>query len=226
MLRIEKLSKSFGKKTLLQSISLQLKSGEVHGIVGENGAGKTTFFKCIAQLESHQGTVVFSDASQTPSIGFLETNPQFLSKMTGKEYLQLLCNARNINAVNFEDSNLFDLPLQQYASTYSTGMKKKLALTGILLQQNDIFILDEPFNGVDIQSNILIKEIIKKLQEKGKIILLSSHIFTTLQDTCDFLHYLKAGKIEKSVEKEKFPFIEELMKDAALHNKLQKFNIK
>jgi ABC-2 type transport system ATP-binding protein len=227
MISIHKLSKSYGKKNILHEIDLQCNPGEIHGIVGENGAGKTTLFKCIASLESFQGKIQHTEIVNIKNtIGFLETNPEFLSKITGKEYLQLLCNARNIKNVNFEEKNIFDLPLQQYAETYSTGMKKKLALTGILLQENEIFILDEPFNGVDIYSNIIIKELLKSLQKKGKIIILSSHIFSTLQDTCDYLHYLKAGKIKKSVQKENFKMIEELMKDAGLEEKLKRLNIK
>lgn len=227
MIHIRNLSKSYGKKNILQRIELQCNPGEIHGIVGENGAGKTTLFKCIAGLESYQGDIHHTEIINIKNtIGFLETNPKFLSKITGKEYLQLLCNARNIKHVDFEEKNIFELPLKQYAETYSTGMKKKLALTGILLQKNEIFILDEPFNGVDIYSNIIIKELLKSLKEKGKIIILSSHIFSTLQDTCDNLHYLSAGKIEKSVKKEKFKMIEELMKDAGLAEKLNKLNIK
>jgi len=226
MLSIQNLSKFFGKKTILDAIQLQCKPGEINGIVGENGAGKTTLFKCITGLESYQGEIKYATTNIKNTIGFLETNPKFLSKITGKEYLQLLCNARSIKSVNFEETNIFDLPLQQYAETYSTGMKKKLALTGVLLQNNEIFILDEPFNGVDIQSNIIIKELLKKLKEKGKIVLLSSHIFSTLQDTCDHLHYLKAGKIKKSLKKENFKIIENLMKDAALGEKIRNFNIK
>lgn len=226
MLTIHTLSKSFGEKNILEAIQLQCKPGEINGIVGENGAGKTTLFKCITGLESYQGEINYTNTPIKNTIGFLETNPEFLSKITGKEYLQLICNARNIKHVNFDEQNIFDLPLNQYAETYSTGMKKKLALTGVLLQNNEIFILDEPFNGVDIQSNLIIKELLKKLKKKGKIVLLSSHIFSTLQDTCDHLHYLKAGKIKKSVEKKNFEIIENLMKDGDLEEKIKKLNIK
>ncbi|WP_420572481.1 ATP-binding cassette domain-containing protein [Kordia sp.] len=226
MLSISNLSKSYGKNKILDTITLEFNPGEIHGVVGENGAGKTTLFKSIAGLETHEGNVQHTHVSVKNTIGFLETNPEFLSKITGREYLQLLCNARHIKNVDFDEKNIFDLPLKQYAETYSTGMKKKLALTGVLLQQNEIFILDEPFNGVDIHSNLIIKELLKSLKEKGKIVILSSHIFSTLQDTCDYLHYLKAGKIENSVKKEKFNMIEELMKDAGLKDKIKKFNIK
>ncbi|MBC8753669.1 ATP-binding cassette domain-containing protein [Kordia sp. YSTF-M3] len=226
MLSITNLSKSYRKKQILSAIELQFNPGEIHGIVGENGAGKTTLFKCIAGLESHEGNIQYTSVNIKNTIGFLETNPEFLSKITGKEYLQLLCNARNIKDVNFEAQNIFELPLKQYAETYSTGMKKKLALTGVLLQNNNIFILDEPFNGVDIHSNLIIKELLKSLKEKGKIIVLSSHIFSTLEDTCDYLHYLKDEKIKKTVKKENFSIIENLMKDAGFKEKIKNFNIK
>jgi ABC-2 type transport system ATP-binding protein len=72
-------------------------------------------------------------------------------------------------------------------------MKKKLAITAILLQENSYFILDEPFNGLDIQSNIILTEIILKLKELDKIVLISSHIFSTLSDTCDEIHLLRKG---------------------------------
>ena len=147
------------------------------------------------------GKIEYSNGILKNVTGFLYTNPYFLSKITGLEYLQLLCNARNIQVNNLEDKNIFDLPLNQYADTYSTGMKKKLALTAILLQNNDVFILDEPFNGVDIQSNIVIKEVLVKLKELNKIVILSSHIFSVLGETCDLLHHLKNGEIIKSVRR-------------------------
>jgi len=225
MIQINTLNKSYGKKNVLNNININFNKGEVVGIVGENGAGKTTLFKCIAELESYKGEVDYADGVLKNTLGFLDTNPFFLSKITGKEYLQLLANARDIELNNLEENNIFDLPLNQYADTYSTGMKKKLALTAILIQKNDIFILDEPFNGVDIQSNIIIQEIIKKLKNLNKIVIISSHIFSTLNESCDVLHHLREGKIIKSVEKENFKLIEEDMKSELVGGVIDKLNL-
>nr|NQU92479.1 ATP-binding cassette domain-containing protein [Bacteroidota bacterium] len=226
MIIIKSLHKSYGNKRILKNITLSFNKGEIHGIVGENGAGKTTLFKCIAGLEKHEGTTDYTKGTLKNVTGFLSTNPYFLSKITGQEYLQLLCNARNIKVKNLKDKNIFDLPLNQFADTYSTGMKKKLALMAILLQNNDVFILDEPFNGVDIQSNIVIKEVLIKLKALDKIVILSSHIFSTLSETCDFLHHLKGGEIVKSVRKGEFETIENEMKLAGIENIIDKLDLK
>ena len=156
MIKVENLSKNYGKNHVLKNISISFEASKVIGIVGENGAGKTTLFRCIAGLEKFDGNISSDFEILKNHIGFLPTIPFYFLKITAKEYLQLLANARDIKLDNIDERNIFDLPLNQYASTYSTGMKKKLALTAILLQKNDVFILDEPFNGVDIQSNILI----------------------------------------------------------------------
>ena len=127
---------------------------------------------------------------------------------------------------NIEEKNIFDLPLNQYASTYSTGMKKKLALTAILLQQNDIFILDEPFNGVDIQSNLVITEIIKKFKKLEKTVIISSHIFSTLSDICDEIYLMKNGEIIKKVEQVDFVKLENEMKEFTIGNRIDKLELK
>lgn len=171
MIKIENLSKKFGVKKVLNSINLNFEKGTIYGVVGENGAGKTTLFKCISGLEAYSGKISSDFISLKSKLGLLLTEPFFFSKITGKEYLQLLTNARQVELLNVQDKNIFDLPLNQYTSTYSSGMKKKLALTAVLLQQNEIFILNEPFNGVDIQSNLVIIEIIKKLKALGKMII-------------------------------------------------------
>ena len=105
-------------------------------------------------------------------------------------------------------------------------MKKKLAITAILLQENECFILDEPFNGVDIQSNIILTEIILKLKELNKTVLVSSHIFSTLSDTCDEIHLLRKGEQIKSVQKVNFKFLEQEMKETTIGNRIEKLELK
>lgn len=221
MIKIEKLSKFYGKKQVLNSIDLEFKKGKVYGIVGENGAGKTTLFRCISGLENFKGNISSDYAKLKDHLGLLLTEPYFFSKITGKEYIQLLANARQTELTNIEDKNIFDLPLNQYASTYSTGMKKKLALTAILLQENNVFILDEPFNGIDIQSNLIITEIIKRFKKLEKTVIISSHIFSTLANTCDEIFLMKNGKILKKVDQDDFNILEKEMKEFTIGNRIR-----
>jgi ABC-2 type transport system ATP-binding protein len=226
MIKIGNLSKAFGTHEVLKNISLTFEKGNVYGIVGENGSGKTTLFRCIAGLEKHSGTIQCEHDKLKNHLGFLQTDPYFFPKITGREYLQLFCNARKIDENNFDGKNIFDLPLNQYAVTYSTGMKKKLALTAILLQNNEVFILDEPFNGVDIQSNIIITEIIHRFKAMGKTVIISSHIFSTLNDTCDEIHLLKDGVFVKRVFKNEFGLLEQEMKEITIGNKIERLGLK
>lgn len=204
MIKVESLQKKYGKVSVLADVNLVFRPGEVHGVIGENGAGKTTLFRCISGLDTYKGKISYEVESYREKVGFLEATPFMLPKITGKEYLRLLCNARAVKLDDIDEKNLFSLPLDRYASTYSTGMKKKLALTGVLLQKNEIFILDEPFSGVDIQSNILIEQVIAKLKSLDKTIVLSSHTFSTLEENCDYLHLLKDGIIKNSAAKDQF----------------------
>lgn len=226
MIEIKELHKQFGLKTVLSNINLRFSEGHVYGIVGENGAGKTTLFRCIAGLEKYNGEITSTLAPLKNHLGLLLTEPFFFQKMTGREYIRLLCNARNRTGIDIDSKNIFDLPLDQYASTYSTGMKKKLAVTAILLQENQYFILDEPFNGVDIQSNMILTEIILKLKELNKIVLISSHIFSTLSETCDEIHLLRQGEQVRSVAKADFKKLEEEMKAATIGKSIEKLGLR
>lgn len=226
MIEISNLSKSYGTNQVLSRINIQFKSGKVYGIVGENGAGKTTLFRCLADLEDYRGKITSNSEPLKNHLGLLLTEPFFFPKITGREYIRLLCNARKVKLDDIESKNIFALPLDQYASTYSTGMKKKLALTAILLQENEYFILDEPFNGVDIQSNIVITEIIRKLKSLDKSVIISSHIFSTLNETCDEIHLLDKGEITKTVQKEEFPILEAEMKKISIGNKIETLELK
>jgi ABC-2 type transport system ATP-binding protein len=226
MIKISGLSKKYGSIEVLNSVSLELLRGNIYGVAGENGAGKTTLFRCIAGLESHSGEIRSDLKPLKNHLGFLISEPYFMPKITGEEYLRLLCNARG-KEMNFSaEKNIFDLPLKQYASTYSTGMKKKLALTGILLQENEYFILDEPFNGIDIQSNIVLVEIIKKLKELDKIVLISSHIFSSLSENCDQIYLLKKREPLKAFQKTEFENLEEEMIKTVVGDRIDKLDLK
>jgi len=226
MIKITGLNKNYGNNEVLKEINMEFSKGKVYGIVGENGAGKTTLFRCIAGLESYSGNIISDFQPLKNHLGLLSTDPFFFSKITGKEYIRLLCNAREKKNIRIDQKNIFDLPLNQYASTYSTGMKKKLAITAILLQENEYFILDEPFNGVDIQSNIILTEIILKLKDLGKTVLVSSHIFSTLSDTCDEIYLLRKGEQIKSVQKVDFKNLEQEMKEITIGNRIDMLELK
>ena len=226
MINIQNLSKYFGKKQVLKNVNMQFERGNVYGIVGENGSGKTTLFRCIAGLENFDGQINSELHPLKNYLGLLLTEPFFFTKITGKEYIRLLCNARKKEISKIDEKNIFDLPLNQYASTYSTGMKKKLALWAILLQENQCFLLDEPFNGVDIHSNMIIVDLIHKLKTLGKTIIISSHIFSTLSETCDEIYLLKEGETVKKVLREDFDALELEMKEFIIGNKIEKLELK
>ena len=225
MITIKNLYKSFGNVDVLHEVNLNFLPGEIKGIAGRNGAGKTTLFRCIAGLENCGGQIIFNPIELKTKIGFLAADPYFMTRITGGEYLQLLSNASGSAVNDFNRSNIFDLPLDQYASTYSTGMKKKLAITGILIQDNDVLLLDEPFNGVDIQSNVLITEIIKRLKAAGKTIILSSHILGSLSELCDQIHILDAGTVAKSVNQSDFGSLNQEMIDDDFQEKMDRLGL-
>ncbi len=226
MIRIENLSRHYGPKQVLSDISITFGQGRVYGIVGENGAGKTTLFKCITGMENYSGTITSSVAPLKDHVGYLQTEPYFFPKITGKEYIRLLCNARGVTIEDIDGRNVFDLPLDQYAATYSTGMKKKLALTAVLLQQCPYYIFDEPFNGVDIQSNIIIFDILKQLRKLGKTIIISSHIFSTLTNICDEIHLLKDGQFVRKADSTEFEALEQEMNAVFIGNRIERLQLK
>ncbi len=226
MIDIRNLSKSFGTLQVLKNINIRFEPGKVYGIIGENGAGKTTLFRCIAGLESYDGEIRSEFEPLKNYLGLLPTEPFFFTKITGNEYIRLLCNARKKKTPDMESKNIFDLPLHQYASTYSTGMEKKLALTAILLQENHCFILDEPFNGIDIHSNIIIVDLIRKLKALGKTVVISSHIFSTLKETCDEIYPLRNGEITQTVMRKNFDALECEMKEFTIGNKIEKLELR
>jgi ABC-2 type transport system ATP-binding protein len=225
MINIRNLSKSYGSHLVFQNLNMEFEKGNVYGIMGKNGAGKTTLFRCIAGLESYEGLIESQIKPLKNHLGFLMTEPYFFPLMTGEEYIHLMCAARNRKVKDSGLNNVFDLPLKDYISTYSTGMKKKLALTGTLMQGNDCFVLDEPFNGLDIQSNILLAGIIQKLKQLGKTIIVSSHIFSTLSESCDMIYLIHQTDPVRKIKPAHYSLLEDEIKAELLHNKLNNLDI-
>lgn len=225
MITIKGLEKEFRNKAVLRGIDLEVEEGAVQGIVGKNGSGKTTLFRCIADLESYKGEIGWDQGKIKDHCGLLPTHPFAMSRITGWEYLKLLCTARGIRDENFEEQDVFDLPLGQYVSTYSTGMMKKLAFLGILLQKNRVFLLDEPFNGVDLHSNLIISELIQRLKGSNKTVLISSHLLTSLGSLCDEILLLESGRIEKRFREEELEELQNEMQDSLPWEKIDRLDL-
>lgn len=212
MLTIKNLSLSFGKHNVLDNLSLSWASGKIHGIVGQNGAGKSSFFNLLAGIEkATAGTILWEGQTWNPRLlGYLETHNFFYSRITGAEYLKMFPTS-NLNFDLDAFQSFFQLPLNDLVEHYSTGMKKKLALLAILKQEKSLYILDEPFNGLDLETNKVLEVTLDILKQKGKTILISSHILAPLLEVCDEIHYLSGGKMEKSYGKEAFSEIDKLL---------------
>ena len=184
LIYIKNLSKAYGKTRVLDNLSVSYESGKIYGLVGENGAGKTTLFSCIMGVTDYEGEI---RKSSKISVGYMPAESFFYSLITGKEYLEFCIKAKGKKM----DAKAID------ALDYSTGMKKKLALMALLLQENDLYILDEPFNGVDLYGCIQLKRIIRELKDKGKTVIISSHLINTLHELCDEIDFLDNHTIRK-----------------------------
>lgn len=209
MLKINELVVAYGENTVLKGVQLDCEPGTIHGVLGRNGAGKTTLFRAIYGFKRPlSGTISFNEQAVTSrSIAMLETNPFFYSYMKGKEYLEIVGAERPKFQVE-QWNKIFDLPLDELIDNYSTGMRKKLAFLGILTLDRPIMILDEPFSGVDVESNEKIYQILNRLKAQGKTILLSSHILSSFTGVCDRISVLVEGRVEKTYEQSEFAVLE------------------
>lgn len=205
MLKIKNVGFSYGEKQVLRNFSLELKAGNIHGILGANGAGKTTLYQIIyGLLLPSTGEVIFPDKSfDTSQIGYLETEPRFYPYMKGAEYIELLSHGNPTFDVD-QWNEIFKLPLNKLIDTYSTGMKKKLALLGIITQDKPIMLLDEPFNGLDLETVESLHLILRELKKKNKIIVLTSHILEVLKINCDKISFLHKGSVQRTFNKPDF----------------------
>lgn len=203
MLEIKNLSVCFKDKDVLQSLNLEIEEGIIVGILGKNGAGKTTLFESLYQSQKYSGEILWKKQKLLrENISYLETENYFYPYITGREYLSYFAKDKLPKTIELAEK--FQLPLEKYVQYYSSGMKKKLALIGMLMLDKPINILDEPFNGVDFEGVYLLYDIIRELKQSNKIVIISSHIIETLFHTCDRIVTLENGIISNIFEKSDF----------------------
>jgi ABC-2 type transport system ATP-binding protein len=208
MIKIDNLEVNYGSYNVLNELSLEIPSNSIHGLVGLNGSGKTTMLNTIYRLKKQvRGTIRYKNKDiKRNNIAYLETVNYFYPRITGKEYLSLFKTQNNSFDID-RWNDLFELPLNKLIDGYSTGMKKKLAFMGIISLNRDILILDEPFNGIDLETVQKVKTLLLKLKP-NKTIIITSHILESLLSICDMISYLNAGKIQFTKEKQDFNKIE------------------
>lgn len=205
MLEVNNLCLSFNRTVVLENLNVKINNGTIYGILGKNGAGKTSFFDCLFQTYKYTGEIFLNHQHiNRKDIAYLETENYFYPYITGKEYLGYFSKKKNNYEYLIEE---FKIPMNKYIHNYSTGMKKKIALIAHLSLDKPVLVLDEPFNGLDFEGVMELYRIIKNLQ--NKIVLLSSHIIETLFNTCDKIGVLS----DKKVKQEFLPSEYELLKN-------------
>lgn len=211
MLEIKGLSKSFGKKHVLDDLSFSLQPGKIYGLVGVNGAGKSTLMKIMVGLAFPDSGEVLLDGkplleSSCP-IGFTIEEPCFYPNLSGRDNLLLIAELCGGKAKERVDRALSEVGLSQRGKdaykTYSLGMKQRLYFALSLLNDPWVLILDEPFSGVDPLTTVAFEKILKGYAEKGAYILVSSHDIRELQYLADGAFIMKGGKIAYQTENAK-----------------------
>lgn len=202
------LTKIYGKKKVVQEVNLHVKKGRIYGLLGRNGAGKTTIMKMILRLSSISSgniTLFDEDVQNTEGtvyrrIGSIIEAPAFYPNMTGTENLELFALLRGTIGKNSIEEVLKQVGLphkdnKKYHS-YSMGMKQRLAIANVLLNDPELIILDEPTNGLDPIGIVELRDFIKKMsRELGKTILISSHILSEISLLADDIGIIHEGKL-------------------------------
>jgi ABC-2 type transport system ATP-binding protein len=200
VLIIDNLTVNYGKGDVISSLSFTFKEGNIYGIIGENGIGKTTLLNAISNIINYRG-VIYSDIvnNHLESLLYLPTNLFFYPKMTGEEYIKFYLKAKNKQFVNIDSWNdKFKLPLKQYVSSYSAGMQKRLALMVILMIQGYLMVLDEPFNSLDEYSvKLVTQELLNINQSTNNIIIIASHGKEILKTLCSEIYILSKSSLLK-----------------------------
>jgi len=212
LLRLEGVSKTYrgAARPAVDDLSLQVRAGEIFGFLGPNGAGKTTTIKMVVGLLTpDRGTVtvnghnvVVDPVAAKADIGFVPDNPDLYDRLTGLEYLNLVADifgipkAERSRRIN-ELLEMFELTsaISDVIQSYSHGMKQKLALTGALLHDPPVFILDEPMVGLDPRASRLFKDMMRNHCDKGHVVFFSTHILEVAERLCDRVGIIDKGRL-------------------------------
>jgi len=209
VLKIENLTKKFGDKVAVDNLSLEIKPGEICGFIGHNGAGKTTTIKAVCGIlnfDEGKITVCDHDVAKDPikvkqEIAYIPDNPDLYEFLTGIKYLNFVADVfkmgeeRNERIAKY--AQIFELTdsLANPISSYSHGMKQKLALISALMHEPQLIILDEPFVGLDPIASKSVKDIMSDMCKKGASVFFSSHVLETVEKICDKVAIIKDGKL-------------------------------
>lgn len=205
-LEIKNLSKTFGDNIVLQDINLTLNGGKIYGFIGRNGSGKSVLLKMICGFYTPTtGKILLNDYDYTSENAFpnntraLIEKPKFLPDLTGLENLELLASVQNKIGTKeikewLEKLNLTKEANKKYCK-YSLGTKQKLGIAQVLMENPDLIILDEPFNGVENDTANKIRSLLIEEKKKDKIILIASHIKEDITSLADTVYEIDGGKI-------------------------------
>lgn len=207
-IEVNNVSKKFKNNVILENVTLEFKSGNIYGLSGRNGSGKSVLLKIICGIYAPTtGEVLFDGKNYNynnmfvPNLRALIEKPSFFPELTGFENLKLLAKIQNkindeqiLNA--FKIVNLFEEKDKKY-SEYSLGMKQKLGIAQVIMEDPQVLILDEPFNGIEEESVKKIIDYLLSEKKKNKIIIISSHIKEDLEKMADKIYYFDNGTVKK-----------------------------
>lgn len=213
MIEIKNVSKSYdGKKKALDDISFNINNGEIFAFIGHNGAGKTTMIKSIIGiLNFDEGDILINNKSikREPieckkMMAYVPDNPDLYENMKAINFINFICDMYEVSEEDRKEriskySKLFEIDdkLNDDISSFSHGMKQKVAIIASLAHDPDILIMDEPFVGLDPKAVYDMKEIMKEMVKNGKTIFFSTHILDVAEKICDRVAIIKDGKIVK-----------------------------
>lgn len=207
VLTVEKLTKKYGKKSVLKNISFVIKEGDLIGLVGPNGAGKSTLMRSILALEEVEGgSVMVKDISnKSPEflkhISFLPSDNYLYMQLTGYDHLSFVANIYHIDKSEI-DEVIELIGIQTYVNnpvkSYSFGMRQHLLIALSILTKPLLILMDEPFNGLDPTSTIELKQLIRTLHAQGVSIIVSTHNLDILEDLTHRIWFIKDGDLVKN----------------------------